>query len=184
MSLTTKAKSVLVLGGARSGKSSYAEQLVLSSGLSAFYVATGQAFDEEMRTRIEAHKSQRAGQGWMTLEEPLGLPLCLAKNAKEGRVLLVDCLTLWLSNLMHSERNIDEESDKLIQIISSSACPLIFVSNEVGLSIVPENALARRFRDEAGRLNQKVAEACDTVVFVAAGQALQLKPNNSPEIRL
>ena len=173
----------LVTGGARSGKSAYAEKLVLSSGRRPTYIATGQAFDGEMEDRIAQHKMQR-GDLWDTVEEPLDLVRVLAQHASAERAILVDCLTLWLSNLMHAERDWVQELEELRQVLGDLPCPVVFVGNEVGMGIVPENAMARAFRDEAGRLNQRIADLCHFVMFVAAGQPLQLKPAVFPEISL
>ncbi len=163
----------LVLGGARSGKSAYAEGLLTSIPGPWAYVATAEAFDDEMRDRIKHHKSRR-GSGWVDHETPLEIADTLANRTAEVPAL-VDCLTLWLSNLMHAERTIPEATDALLGAISKRIAPCVMVSNEVGLGIVPDNALARAFRDEAGRLNQKIAAAADRVVFVAAGLPLTLK---------
>ncbi|WP_083841585.1 bifunctional adenosylcobinamide kinase/adenosylcobinamide-phosphate guanylyltransferase [Pseudovibrio sp. FO-BEG1] len=173
----------LVTGGARSGKSVYAEKLVLSSGRRPTYIATGQAFDGEMEERIAHHKMQR-GDLWDTVEEPLELVRVLKEHAHAECAILVDCLTLWLSNLMHAQRDWSVELEQLRAVLSDLPCPVVFVGNEVGMGIVPENAMARAFRDEAGRLNQRIAEFCHYVMFVAAGQPLQLKPAVFPEISL
>ncbi|WP_068001187.1 bifunctional adenosylcobinamide kinase/adenosylcobinamide-phosphate guanylyltransferase [Pseudovibrio axinellae] len=173
----------LVTGGARSGKSAYAEKLVLRSGRRATYIATGQAFDLEMEERITLHQTQR-GSDWDTIEEPLELVSALERCAGAERAILVDCLTLWLSNLMHAERDWTRELEKLQLVLAQLRCPVVFVGNEVGMGIVPDNAMARAFRDEAGRLNQRIGELCHFVMFVAAGQPLQLKPAVHPEIYL
>lgn len=178
-----KPSHVLVTGGARSGKSRFAEALVAGAGLEKVYVATGQAFDAEMRSRIEQHKQDR-GSGWTTVEEPLALAVVLQRESRPDRAVLVDCLTLWLSNLMLEDRNIAEEVAKLGASLSFLRGPVVFVTNEVGQGIVPENALARRFRDEAGRLNQHIASLCERVVLVAAGQPVQIKPSLHPAIKL
>ncbi len=162
----------LVLGGVRSGKSVYAEQLLTSIPGPWAYIATAEAFDDEMRERIKLHKGRRTG--WVDHEVPLELADTLANRTAE-LPSLVDCLTLWLSNLMHAERSIPAATDTLIASLSKRVAPCVMVSNEVGLGIVPDNALARAFRDEAGRLNQKIAAASDKVVFVAAGLPLTLK---------
>jgi len=167
--------SMLVLGGARSGKSAYAERLVLESAPSALYLATGTAGDGEMAERIDQHRARR-GAAWTTLEEPLDLCGVLAGQDRLERPVLVDCLTLWLSNLMHAGADIGAETDRLTALLPRLAGPVVFVSNEVGLGIVPDNALAREFRDHAGRLNQAVAAAVDAVIFLVAGLPLQLKP--------
>ncbi|WP_102867797.1 bifunctional adenosylcobinamide kinase/adenosylcobinamide-phosphate guanylyltransferase [Pseudovibrio exalbescens] len=178
-----KPSHVLVTGGARSGKSRFAEALVADAGFEKVYVATGQAFDAEMRSRIEQHKQDR-GSGWTTVEEPLALAEVLQRESRPDRAVLVDCLTLWLSNLMLEDRNIAEEVAKLGASLSFLRGPVVFVTNEVGQGIVPENALARRFRDEAGRLNQHIASLCERVVLVAAGQPVQIKPSLHPAIKL
>lgn len=164
---------ILVLGGARSGKSAYAEALAIAGG-TARYLATAQAFDDEMTARIDLHKSRR-GAGWTTFEEPLDLVGVLQRIARPDAPVLVDCLTLWTSNLLFAERDLEAEGDALAGCLRDLNGSVIFVANEVGLGIVPDNALARRFRDAAGRLNQKIAAAADRVVFVAAGLPMILK---------
>lgn len=159
----------LILGGARSGKSARAERL-LAGAPEKVYIATGQAFDGEMAARIQAHQARR-GAGWTTVEEPLDLPAALAQD----RPVLVDCLTLWLSNLMLGDHDVEAATARLEAALDTAAGPVILVANEVGLSIVPDNALARRFRDAAGVLNQRVAARCDRVEFVAAGLPMLLK---------
>jgi len=163
----------LVLGGARSGKSSYAEGLMSALPLPWAYVATAEALDDEMHQRI-AHHQARRGAGWVQYEAPLDIAATLSGDAAD-QPCLVDCLTLWLSNLMHAERDIVRETNTLISALSKRSAPCIMVANEVGLGIVPDNALARRFRDEAGRLNQRIAAVADCVVFVAAGIPMTLK---------
>jgi adenosylcobinamide kinase/adenosylcobinamide-phosphate guanylyltransferase len=170
------AATTLVLGGARSGKSRFAEDLVCASGLARVYVATAEAGDGEMRERI-AHHRERRGAEWRTVEEPLRLTEAISREALNDRILLVDCLTLWLSNLMQVERDIARETDLLIDALQSAA-PIVLVSNEVGLGLVPETPLGRRFRDEQGRLNQRVAAAVPNVAFIAAGLPLWLKGKN------
>ncbi len=165
--------STLVLGGARSGKSVYAENLVLASDKPKVYIATGQAFDDEMVERIDEHKARR-GSEWRTIEAPLDVCGAIV-NQCESTSVLFDCMTLWISNLMADERDIVREVEQLCDVIGSLKCDLTIVSNEVGLGIVPENALARKFRDEAGRANQMIAAACDKVVFMAAGLPLNMK---------
>ena len=159
-----------VLGGSRSGKSAHAEALLAAHPAPWTYVATGQAFDDEMAARIEAHRAGR-GPGWHTVEAPL--ELAAAVRAAAGPVL-VDCLTLWLSNLLHAKHPLDAATGGLLAALDR-APPTVLVSNEVGLGIVPDNALARAFRDAAGRLHQAVAARADRVVFVAAGLPLVLK---------
>lgn len=169
--------ATLVLGGARSGKSRWAEELVLASKLKPIYLATGRAFDEEMSERISVHQNRR-GMEWETVEEPLALADALVQSAHEGRAILVDCLSLWVTNLMMAEANVEKESDDLVAALADIKVPVVFVSNEVGLGIVPENQMAREFRDYAGSVNQKVAAACSNVWFIAAGLAMPLKTNS------
>ena len=168
------AETILILGGARSGKSRHAEALVEQAGGRLVYLATAEARDEEMRARIHEHQRRR-GDRWQTIEEPLDLVTALTKHAAPECAILVDCLTLWLSNLMGAGRNVDGEVANLVAALPNLDGAILFVSNEVGMGIVPENALARSFRDQAGRLNQQVAAAADRVVFVAAGLPLVLK---------
>lgn len=170
--MTDPALTTLVLGGARSGKSAYAEGLL--AGAPALYLATAQALDGEMAERI-AHHAARRGPGWTTREEPLDLPGALAAALDPARPVLVDCLTLWLSNLMFAQRDIDAETQRLCAVLENPAGPVVLVSNEVGMGLVPETPLGRRFRDHQGRLNQRVAHICRRVVFVAAGLPLILK---------
>jgi adenosylcobinamide kinase/adenosylcobinamide-phosphate guanylyltransferase len=172
---TSNVGPVLVLGGARSGKSSFAETLVEASGLPRHYVATGRAFDEEMRERIAHHRAARSGRGWTTHEEPLDLVGLLRRIDAPARAILVDCLTLWVTNLMMEERDMVAEFAALAAFLPQARSRLVFVSNEVGLGIVPENRMARDFRDHAGRLHQMVAEKSAEVHFVAAGLPLKMK---------
>ncbi|KQT88553.1 adenosylcobinamide kinase/adenosylcobinamide phosphate guanyltransferase [Aurantimonas sp. Leaf443] len=165
----------LVLGGARSGKSAHAERLVEESGLQPVYLATGRAFDGEMDARIATHRERR-GSGWRTVEAPLDLGPALAREAGQGRAVLVDCLTLWVTNLMMEGRDVASESAALCRTLEAlGAVPIVLVSNEVGLGIVPDNAMARAFRDHAGRLHQDVGRIAARVIFVAAGLPLTLK---------
>lgn len=164
----------LVLGGTRSGKSAVAEAAVLETGLEPVYLATAEARDGEMDERIARHRARR-GTAWTTIEEPLALTDVLAAQAASGRAILVDCLTLWLSNLMAAERDLAAEGDRLAVALANAAGPVVLVSNEVGQGIVPDNALARRFRDEAGLLHQKVAAVAGRVLFVTAGLPQTLK---------
>ncbi len=164
----------LVLGGARSGKSRYAEALVEGAAAAGTYCATAEAGDAEMAARIAAHRVRR-GPFWHTLEERLALAAVIATEATPERPLLIDCLTMWLSNLMLAGKPIDQEGDNLCAALRLAAGPVVLVANEVGLGIVPETPLGRRFRDAAGHLNQRVAALADRVVFVAAGLPLVLK---------
>lgn len=173
------ARSVLVLGGARSGKSRHAEALIrarLAEGHAPVYVATAEARDAEMRRRIDEHRARR-GPGWVTREETVDLAGVLVVESRAGRPILVDCLTLWLSNLLESGRDADAASALLVHAVARIPGPVVVVANEVGLGIVPDNKLAREFRDRAGQLNQAMAASCDAVVLVAAGLPLTLKGN-------
>lgn len=165
---------VFVLGGARSGKSRYAEALVTAHPRPWIYVATAEAWDDEMVVRIARHRDDR-GSGWTTVEEPLDLPGALRRHAVPGTTVLVDCLTLWVSNLMGAERDVEVATAQLLDALAVVAGRVVIVSNEVGLGIVPDNALARAFRDHAGRLHQAVAARAGTVVLVVAGLPLTVK---------
>jgi len=171
-------QTTLVLGGARSGKSRYAEELVESGGR-GLYLATAahNPADPEMVDRIARHR-QRRGDLWITIEEPLEIPDILLSHGQADRPILVDCLTLWLSNLMFAGRDIGLATADLLAALDATDGPVVLVSNEVGLGIVPDTALARTFRDHAGRLHQAVAAACDRVVFMAAGLPLMMKDEN------
>jgi adenosylcobinamide kinase / adenosylcobinamide-phosphate guanylyltransferase len=164
--------TTLVIGGARSGKSLFAEGLVTATGAPVHYIATAQAFDDEMRERITMHQSRR-GQGWITHEAPIDLAGAIAAVG-DGPVL-VDCLTLWLTNLMLSDHDTEGATAAVLHALSNRPALTVLVSNEVGLGIVPDNALARRFRDEAGRLNQRIARDATHVVFMAAGLPMTMK---------
>ena len=166
--------TLLVLGGARSGKSRYAQARAEALDGELVFVATAQALDTEMTDRIARHRADR-GPRWVTVEAPVELAGAIRAESREDRVLLIDCLTLWTTNLLLAERDIPAATAELITAIADAAGPLILVANEVGLGIVPDNALTRRFRDEAGRVNQGLAAAVDGVVFVAAGLPLKLK---------
>ncbi|MDR3515937.1 MAG: bifunctional adenosylcobinamide kinase/adenosylcobinamide-phosphate guanylyltransferase [Azospirillaceae bacterium] len=166
----------LVLGGARSGKSAFAEARVVATRRHPLYLATAQAGDPEMAARIARHRAQRAGQGWATVEEPLELVATLRAEARPDRAVLVDCLTLWLTNVMLAGRDAEPEGRALAAALRDLTGPVVLVSNEVGLGIVPDNALARAFRDQAGRLHQHVAAVADAVYLIVAGMPLTLKP--------
>jgi len=168
--------STLVLGGARSGKSAFAQKAAETAAGAGrpVLIATGQAFDDEMADRIARHRADR-GESWITVEAPLALPAAIAALPADA-VAVVDCLTLWLSNLLMAERDVEAAATELVE--AAAACParLWLVSNEVGLGLVPETPLGRRFRDEAGRLHQRLGATMDEVYFVAAGLPLRLKP--------
>jgi adenosylcobinamide kinase / adenosylcobinamide-phosphate guanylyltransferase len=172
VAVTLLPQTTLVLGGARSGKSAYAEALL--EGAPALYLATGQALDDEMAERIRHHRERR-GTGWETLEEPLALAEALDRAARPDRPVLVDCLTLWTSNLMHAGLDVDHQTGLMCEVLARPAGPVVLVSNEVGMGLVPDNRLARAFRDHQGRVNQRIAHICRRVVFVAAGLPLILK---------
>lgn len=178
----------LIVGGARSGKSALAEQRARDSGLHVVYIATAQAGDAEMAARIAHHRARRPG-GWGTVEEPLALATTLQRCARTDACLVVDCLTLWLSNLIHAGRAAAQaergervdcpllaaETAALVEALPRLAGRVILVSNEVGMGIVPLGAVSRLFADEQGRLNQRVAAVCERVTLVAAGLPLELK---------
>ena len=164
----------LVLGGARSGKSRYAECLIEAAATGGTYIATAEPGDAEMEARIAAHRACR-GPFWHTVEAPLEVASAIANEAATDRPLLIDCLTLWLSNLLLAEKCVETETRLLCAALREAAGPIVLVANEVGLGLVPETPLGRRFRDAAGRLNQEIAALADRVVFVAAGLPLVLK---------
>jgi adenosylcobinamide kinase / adenosylcobinamide-phosphate guanylyltransferase len=176
-------RSLLILGGARSGKSAYAQSLAETSAAERLYLATAEAGDDEMAARIARHRADRRG-GWATLEEPLEVARALGAEARAGRVVVVDCLTFWLSNLMLAGRDPGAAIAGLAGAIRALAGPAILVSNEVGLGIVPEHKLGREFRDWQGRANREIAQACDAAVFIAAGLPVPLKPPPALSIRL
>lgn len=163
----------LVVGGARSGKSRFAEGLVTDASTRRRYLATAEAWDDEMRDRIAKHQRDRAGD-WVTVEAPLDLPTALATATREEAVL-IDCATLWLTNHMLAHHDIPSMTDRLMTALADCLAPVVIVTNETGWGIVPENALARRFRDEQGRLNQRLAQAAGLVVTVIAGLPMVLK---------
>lgn len=162
-----------IIGGARSGKSTHAETLVTASPSPWAYIATAEAYDDEMRERIALHRARR-GEGWATVDAPLDLAAAI-EALPDHEPVLIDCLTLWLTNHMLAERDLDAECRRLVDVLSRPRGPWFVVSNEVGLGIVPDNALARRFRDAAGRLNQQVAAVADTVLLMVAGLPLKVK---------
>jgi adenosylcobinamide kinase/adenosylcobinamide-phosphate guanylyltransferase len=178
----------LVLGGARSGKSRFALELANNlifpkegvrggdaiSTTRKAYIATAQPLDDEMKDRIEKHKKERSGE-WTTLEEPLNISTLISDINRSYDIILLDCLTLWLSNLLLNNKDVETEIGSFISSLSNMHCSLLIVSNEVGLGIVPDNALSRRFRDLAGYLNQKMAAIADEVYLVTAGIPLRIK---------
>lgn len=167
-------ETILVLGGARSGKSARAQTLAESRAPRRVFIATAQAMDAEMAERIARHQADR-GDGWETVEAPVDLVSALTEAMGGGASCLVDCLTLWLSNLMHEGRDVEAETASLCALLTRARGCLVLVSNEVGMGLVPETPLGRRFRDAQGRLNQRVAAVCRRVEFVAAGLPLTLK---------
>ncbi|MGN8249139.1 bifunctional adenosylcobinamide kinase/adenosylcobinamide-phosphate guanylyltransferase [Pseudomonas sp. SMV7] len=166
----------LILGGARSGKSRLAEQLASASGLPVTYIATSQPLDGEMNARVQLHRQRRPAD-WGLIEEPLALAAVLRAEAAEGRCLLVDCLTLWLTNLLllEDDQRLAEERDALLACLEQLPGTVILVSNETGLGVVPMGELTRRYVDLAGGLHQAVAERCQRVVLTVAGLPLMLK---------
>lgn len=172
--MTDKRKKILVLGGARSGKSRYAESLAEGWEGPRIYIATAQANDAEMAERIRDHQERR-GDNWTSVGTLLDLAGPLRDCARDDAFVLVDCLTLWLSNMMLAERNCEAGVSELVAALSEAPGTIVVVSNEVGLGIVPDNPLGRKFRDLAGYTNQRVAEACEEVIFMSAGLPMQLK---------
>lgn len=164
----------LVLGGVASGKSSFAERLVCAASPRRLYLATAEPYDAEMRAKIAQHRKARAADGWTTIEAPLDLAPALAA-AGGDQALLLDCATLWLSNHMLAENNLEQAGDKLLKLLTTCAAPVVVVANEVGLSGVPENVLARRFQQAQGALNQNLAASAGLVVQVIAGLPVVLK---------
>lgn len=163
----------LVLGGAASGKSSFAESLVVQTGRSRIYLATAQAFDDEMRAKVDRHQDMR-GAGWLTVEAPLD-PGAALQDTTPDQIVLLDCATMWLSNQLLAEADLADAEKALMSALADCPAPVVIVSNEVGLSVVPENALARRFREAQGRLNQTLAAQAGLVVNVIAGLPQVLK---------
>ncbi|HEY4044196.1 MAG TPA: bifunctional adenosylcobinamide kinase/adenosylcobinamide-phosphate guanylyltransferase [Rhodopila sp.] len=165
-------QTTLVLGGARSGKSRYAEEIMIRHSRPWIYLATAQALDDEMRHRVAEHQARR-GEGWVTVETPIAVSDVLRREAT--RPVLVDCLTLWLSNLILGEHDLPAATADLVAVLNRRQTPTVLVSNEVGLGIVPETPLGRSFRDEAGRLNQAMAALAGKVVFMVAGLPMTVK---------
>lgn len=172
---------ILVLGGARSGKTALAERIATKTSTSPGYLATAEALDDEMMERVSAHQKSREGR-FTTIEEPLELPQALFAAAQTHDVILVDCLTLWITNLLSMERDVADEVDTLVEVLEGiTNTQVILVSNEVGLGIVPDNALARTFRDLAGAAHQELAGICEHVYFVVAGIPVVVK-GDAPEL--
>lgn len=177
------AKIVLITGGCRSGKSGYAQKMAESLPPARVYVATSPVTDDEMRRRIEQHRQARHNRGWETIEEQLDLTGVFRRNA-ESNVLLVDCVTLWVNNLMYraeqesrqvTEADVEEQCGEMLDAARACCGTVIFVTNEVGFGVVPENALARRYRDLVGRANQIIAEQADAVTLVCCGIPMNVK---------
>ncbi|HWT71510.1 MAG TPA: bifunctional adenosylcobinamide kinase/adenosylcobinamide-phosphate guanylyltransferase [Oxalicibacterium sp.] len=179
--------TTLIIGGARSGKSAHAEALAAGSGKRVVYIATAQPTDAEMAARI-AHHQERRKAGWLTIEEPIALAAAITRHSSKDTVVLIDCLTVWLSNLLFAEHGkfpdigpieapacVERECRDFLQALQHAAGDVIIVSNEVGQGIVPQGAIARWFVDEAGRLNQSVAAQCDRAILVVAGLPMVLK---------
>lgn len=175
-------RSLLVLGGARSGKSRYAQALAEASARQPWLIATAEAKDDEMAARIARHAKER-GPRWRLVEAPLELTPALRSTCAANRVVLVDCLTFWLANLMFAGRDAEADIETLARVLPELSGPVVFVSNEVGLGIVPDHALGREFRDIQGRANQRLASVCETVVAVTAGLPRLLKPAPALDIR-
>ena len=169
------AKVYLVTGGARSGKSSYAEDLakkLCPDGSRRCYIATAEAFDDEMKARIAAHRKRREGE-FFTVESPIELGKAITESQEKSEVILVDCLTVWMGNLLHYNRL--EQKEILLKALENAKCDIVLVTNETGMGIVPANELSRAFRDEAGYLNQTVARIADNVVFMVCGLPMSVK---------
>lgn len=162
-----------ILGAAASGKSAFAESLILNTNQARYYLATAQIFDNEMRAKVDAHKEMR-GAGWQTIEAPMNVAQILKEIPQDG-VVLLDCATMWLTNHIMAESDIATETAKLLTALSECPAPVVVVSNEVGMGIVPDNALARSFRQAQGTLNQAIAAQSDLAVFVIAGLPMVLK---------
>ena len=176
-------RAVLILGGARSGKSRYALALAEAAAPERLFIATAEALDDEMAVRIARHRQER-GAGWATREAPLGLVCALREEARPARAVVVDCVTLWLTNVLLAGRDVATAIAELSALVPGLAGPAIFVSNEVGSGVTPPTKLGREFQDWQGRANQALASACDVVVAVHAGLPRLLKPGPAPELRL
>ena len=166
--------TILVTGGARSGKSVFAEKRTKQLGSSLIYIATSEVIDSEMKKRVEEHQARR-GSEWQTLHAPINLTEALIETDGKGPCL-VDCVTFWLNNLIFHDEDIDAATKELITVLNERSDPVVLVTNEVGSGIIPENSLARRFCDEAGRLNQTISQIADEVYVSISGIPLQIKP--------
>jgi adenosylcobinamide kinase/adenosylcobinamide-phosphate guanylyltransferase len=165
----------LVIGGARSGKSNFAQKLAQAQGNDVIIIVTAEILDAEMAARVDKHRAERPAH-WRVIEAPLDLPQAIRSACADDSFVLVDCLTLWLSNILCTQaETLEQRMDELCEAVKQASGKLVLVSNEVGWSIVPENALARAFRDQQGRLNQRIAALCEQVTLVAAGLPLVLK---------
>ena len=181
--MTAAPRHLFIIGGQRSGKSRFAERTVLDAGKRPVLIATATPGDAEMAQRIAEHRRSR-DRAWTIVEEPLDLPAALAQHARPGNAVLVDCLTLWLSNLFGAARDERSATDALVRSLDAASGPVVVVSNEVGAGIIPENALARRYADALGILNQRIAGAVTTVVVMNAGIATVVKPAHPPAVAL
>ena len=168
----------LILGGARSGKSVFGEKLALNKHLKPIYIFTAQPFDEEMDERIRIHKDRRKKQSWQEVEATINLPAAISELSKKEKVILVDCLSLWLTNLIINERNIDRDITEFLNALEKSPSDVILVSSEVGLGIVPDNEMSRKFRDHLGSLHQRVAAISETVIMMVAGIPIIVRGKN------
>lgn len=173
MTKNVLSRLTLVTGGAKSGKSRFAEGLVVGSDQPRVYIATAQVWDDEMRVKVNTHRADR-GPDWQTIEAPRDLGAALATVPK-GAVVLLDCATMWLTNVMLADGDIDAEAETLLAALTACSAPVVVVTNELGWSIVPDNALARRFQNAQGRINQQLAAQADLVVTVISGLPLVLK---------
>ncbi|CAA6679503.1 MULTISPECIES: bifunctional adenosylcobinamide kinase/adenosylcobinamide-phosphate guanylyltransferase [unclassified Lentimonas] len=177
MTRSTSNTVTLVTGGCRSGKSRFAEELACQAQTPRCYIATAEIFDEEMRARVDLHRAQR-GEAYETVEAPIDLAGAITAVPEATQVILVDCLTVWLGNLMHHKEDFSEhcaEVQALLEVLKAPPCPIVFVTNELGMGLVPETSMGRRFRDVAGRLNQQVAALANEAFFIVSGLPLKLK---------
>ena len=168
-------KITLILGGTRSGKSAYGEMLALKNFSSPIYIFTAQAWDDEMKSRIKTHKKRREGKNWKDIEAPIELGTAIKNNATSNNCILVDCLTLWLTNILLDGQDIDDAINELLLTIKACPGEIILVSSEVGLGIVPDNSIARQFRDLSGKLHQKLAMEAENVLLMVAGIPMVVK---------